>query len=65
MSHQTGTAPLKIAVVGAGLIGRRHVESVLADPATTLSAVVDPSEATRDFAASKNAAWFDKFAEAA
>jgi len=65
MSAQSQTAPLKIAVMGAGLIGRRHIEGVLAEPRTTLSAVIDPSDAGRDFAASKGAAWFSTLAEAA
>lgn len=33
----------KIAVMGAGLIGRRHVERVLAEKRTSLVAVIDPS----------------------
>ncbi|MBB2750387.1 UNVERIFIED_ORG: putative dehydrogenase [Rhizobium aethiopicum] len=42
--------PLKIAVMGAGLIGRRHAERVMSEPGTILSAVIDPSAAGRDFA---------------
>ncbi|RFB84845.1 oxidoreductase [Rhizobium leguminosarum bv. trifolii] len=42
--------PLKIAVMGAGLIGRRHAERVISEPGTVLSAVIDPSAAGRDFA---------------
>ncbi|OWW05427.1 oxidoreductase [Rhizobium sp. R72] len=55
---------LKIAVMGAGLIGRRHIESVLAEPRASLSAVIDPSSAARDFAKSKEAPWFATLAEA-
>jgi len=34
---------LKIAVVGAGLIGRRHIELIAASPSCTLAAIVDPA----------------------
>src|SRR4051812_44400553 len=33
---------VRIAVAGAGLIGRRHVEEVDASPVATLAAIVDP-----------------------
>jgi predicted dehydrogenase len=36
------TAPVRIAVLGAGLIGRRHIEHIAADPAAVLHAIVDP-----------------------
>jgi predicted dehydrogenase len=35
-------AKVRIAVAGAGLIGRRHVEEVDASPVATLAAIVDP-----------------------
>ncbi|MDO9402560.1 MAG: Gfo/Idh/MocA family oxidoreductase [Polaromonas sp.] len=41
-----------VAVAGAGLIGRRHIELVQASPRTRLCAVVDPSPASAGFAAS-------------
>src|SRR5512139_1851171 len=47
-----GVARLRIAVVGAGLIGRRHAELVAANPDCTLSAIADPSPAAADFARS-------------
>lgn len=65
MSAQSQASPLKIAVMGAGLIGRRHVEGVLAEPNTMLSAIVDPSDGARDFARSLSANWFATFADAA
>jgi predicted dehydrogenase len=34
---------LRIAVAGAGLIGRRHIEEIVASASCTLSAIVDPS----------------------
>ena len=39
------TDGVRIAVAGAGLIGRRHVEEVVACPSTHLAAVVDPAPA--------------------
>ncbi|TVY53861.1 UDP-N-acetylglucosamine 3-dehydrogenase, partial [Lachnellula suecica] len=35
--------PLKIAIIGGGLIGHRHGSSVLTNPSTTLTALVEPS----------------------
>jgi predicted dehydrogenase len=47
-----GKATLGIAVAGAGVIGRRHIELIQANPRTRLCAVVDPQPASREFAAS-------------
>jgi predicted dehydrogenase len=56
------TPPVRIAVMGAGLIGRRHVEHILAEPDASLHAVVDPSPAARDFAAARGLPWHPDFA---
>lgn len=56
-------APVKLAVVGAGLIGRRHAEHIAAEPRATLCAVVDPTPAGREVAAALGAPWFASFAE--
>lgn len=45
-----GMNPLRIAVAGAGVIGRRHIELIAADPACTLSAIVDPTPAAKALA---------------
>ena len=50
MSLAGGT--LGIAVAGAGVIGRRHIELIQASPRTRLCAVVDPQPAAQAFAAS-------------
>jgi predicted dehydrogenase len=42
--------PLKIAIAGAGLIGRRHIELVQANAACQLVAIVDPSPAALEVA---------------
>jgi predicted dehydrogenase len=57
------TAPVKLAVLGAGLIGRRHAEHVAAEPMAALSAVVDPTPAGRDIAEQYGTAWFASLAE--
>ena len=48
----------RIAVAGAGLIGRRHIEHIVADPGATLAAVVDPAPAASDIAQRHGVAWF-------
>ncbi|MBW9117013.1 Gfo/Idh/MocA family oxidoreductase [Rhizobium cauense] len=65
MSNQSRTKPLNIAVMGAGLIGKRHVEGVLAEADAALCAIIDPSEAGRDFALGKGMSWFATFSELA
>ncbi|MBL8587286.1 MAG: Gfo/Idh/MocA family oxidoreductase [Methylobacteriaceae bacterium] len=54
-------APVSIAVIGAGAIGRRHAAHIRAEPAARLHAVVDPAEAGRAFADEIGAAWFASF----
>ena len=49
--------PVRLAVMGAGLIGRRHIQHVCAEPEAELIAVVDPSEAGREVAAQSGAPW--------
>ncbi len=50
--------PLRIAVLGAGLIGQRHIETILAMPQTaTLAAVADPVADPHQFDL-RGAAWF-------
>lgn len=41
-------SPLRIAVVGAGLIGRKHIELVRGDPRCELVGVADPDPAARE-----------------
>ncbi len=50
------SAAPSIAVFGAGLIGRRHVEQALAQ--ARLAAIVDPSEAARDLARNHGISYF-------
>lgn len=62
-THQQ-TASLKIAVMGAGLIGRRHIETIAAERRTTLAAIIDPTDAAREFAALRKVSWFPSLAAA-
>ena len=41
----------RIAVVGAGMIGRRHAQALMLAPGVSLAALVDPSPAAQEFAA--------------
>jgi predicted dehydrogenase len=38
---------IKLAVLGAGLIGRRHIDHIIAVPEGKLTAIVDPTPAAR------------------
>lgn len=52
------TKPVSIALLGAGLIGRRHAGLIMAEPETRLHAIVDPSEAARALAEAQGVPWF-------
>jgi predicted dehydrogenase len=52
------TKPVRIAVIGAGLIGRRHAELVAGCPTADLCAIVDPGAAGREVATAFGAPWF-------
>ncbi|UPG71910.1 Gfo/Idh/MocA family oxidoreductase [Roseomonas gilardii subsp. gilardii] len=41
---------VRIAVAGAGLIGRRHIEEIVRSQGAVLSAIIDPSPAAREIA---------------
>ncbi len=47
----------RLAVLGAGLIGRRHAALVLADPALSLAAIVDPAPEARHWAEGLGVPW--------
>ena len=46
------TTKVRIAVAGAGLIGKRHVEMILGNPVCSLAALVDPTPVAADYARS-------------
>jgi predicted dehydrogenase len=58
-----GVAPVRLAVIGAGLTGQRHAALVAAEPAARLAAVVDPAPAGRALADRFGAQSFARFAD--
>jgi predicted dehydrogenase len=57
------TRPVRLAVLGAGLIGKRHIAHVAAEPMAELAAVVDPSPAGEQAAREHGTRWFASFAD--
>jgi predicted dehydrogenase len=55
--------PLKLAVLGAGMIGKRHAELIASEPQARLSAVVDPAPVGRRVAEQLGTRWFASFAD--
>ncbi|EJN22748.1 putative dehydrogenase [Pseudomonas sp. GM78] len=49
---------VRIAVAGAGLIGRRHIELVQANPSCTLAAIIDPMPVSADYLATLGVAQY-------
>jgi len=54
---------LRLAIIGAGAIGRAHTDLALRHPDWTVSALADPSEEAASFASSRNLAWFGNYEE--
>lgn len=54
---------VKLVVVGAGLIAKRHAEHIAAEPSVSLSAIVDPSPVGKALAGKLGTKWFRSFAE--
>src|SRR5215470_17577880 len=52
---------IRLSVMGAGLIGRRHIEHVLARPEASLASIIDPMPAARALAQSLGVAWYPRF----
>lgn len=57
------SAPVRIAVAGAGMIGKRHIEAINAAQGAVLASVVDPTDMGRDFAAAIGAPYFRSLTE--
>jgi predicted dehydrogenase len=53
---------VRLAVLGAGLVGKRHIEHIIAEPEADLYAVVDPSPAGREVASARGVRWYPNFA---
>ncbi len=54
---------MPVAVIGAGAIGRMHLERLLSHPDVAPAAVADPAPASRDYAASIGVPWFADYRE--
>jgi predicted dehydrogenase len=50
-------APLAIAVIGAGVIGRKHVETILRSPLWALAGIAEPGETGREYAEHMGVTW--------
>jgi predicted dehydrogenase len=55
------SAAVRLSVMGAGLIGKRHIQHILARPEATLASIIDPTPAARDMAETLEIAWFPYF----
>lgn len=55
--------PVRIAVIGAGLIGRKHIDYVVACPDAELVAIADPDPAAEALATTHGAMWWGDVAE--
>ena len=56
---------IRLSVMGAGLIGKRHIEQILARPEVSLASIIDPTSAARELAQSLNVAWYPLFQDIA
>ena len=54
----SNSSNLRLAVVGAGLIGRRHVEIIGRCDGVSVSSVSDPSDEAKAFALERGLPWF-------
>lgn len=55
--------PTRIAIVGAGLIGRRHIEIIGQCPGVSVASVTDPTDAARQYTASLGLPWYNSLTE--
>lgn len=54
---------MPVAVIGAGAIGRMHIERMLHHPDVSVAAIADPTPAARALAESLGLAWFSDYRE--
>ena len=61
MTHlmNTPSERMPVAVLGAGAIGRMHIERISAHPEVCLAGIADPSASARDLAASLGVPWHE------
>ena len=55
-------SPVSIAVIGAGLIGHRHVKHILEEPRCQLAGVIDPDPRAKSLAENAGAAYYPDIA---
>ena len=55
-------SPVRIAVIGAGLIGHRHIQHILEEPRCRLAAVIDPDPKAKSLAENAGVAYFSDIA---
>ena len=53
----TRTGRMPVAVLGAGAIGRMHIERITAHPEVCLAGIADPSTSARELAAALGVPW--------
>jgi predicted dehydrogenase len=53
----------RIGVMGAGLIGRRHLDLIAASPECDVAGIADPSDAARAFAGERSLSWYSDHRE--
>lgn len=58
------SGPVRIAVAGAGLIGKRHIDAIAAASGVELHSIVDPSDAARHHAGQLGARCYRSLTEA-
>ena len=56
-------APVKLSVVGAGLVGQRHVSAIARTEGAVVASIVDPSDAARRFAKHGGYTWYPELGE--
>ncbi|MEM8644830.1 MAG: Gfo/Idh/MocA family oxidoreductase [Pseudomonadota bacterium] len=56
-------APVKLSVVGAGLVGQRHVSAIARTEGAVVASIVDPSDAARQFAKDGGYTWYPELGE--
>ena len=56
-------APLGLVIAGIGLVGKRHAEAMSHLEQINLAAIVDPTDAGRDYARAQSVPWYATLAE--
>ena len=56
-------SPVKLAIVGMGMIGKRHLQAMKTIEEAELIAIVDPAEPAKAMALNEGVPWFGKIEE--